>query len=205
MDTSRNEPQHAGSKAGLRSLLKTTRDAAPAKLRSELSEAACLHAAGLLETAAAASMLVYIPFRSELDTWPLIRSAWENGVSVVAPRSRKEDRFMELYRIDGPSDLQKGTYGIMEPDPAKAQPFDAVPEVIWVPGLAFDKSGGRLGYGGGYYDRLQERFTAGKRDAPEPLWIGLGYGFQIMEQVPADRHDLRLDGLVTESGIIMFA
>lgn len=205
MDTSRNEPQQAGSKAGMRSLLTTSRDAVSAELRSERSEAACRHAAGLLEQRAADSMLVYVPFRSELDTWPLIRWAWDSGVSVVAPRSRKEDRFLELYRITGPEDLQKGAYGIMEPDPETAEPYDDVPDIIWVPGLAFDRRGGRLGYGGGYYDRLQERLAAGKQDGPKPLWIGLGYELQILVQVPADSHDLRLDGLVTESGIFMFA
>lgn len=203
MDTSRNEPQHPGSKAGMRSLLKTARDAIPVELRSELSEAACRHAAGLMEQRAAGSMLVYVPFRSELDTWPLIRWAWNSGVSVAVPRSCKEDRFLELYMVTDPDDLQKGAYGIMEPDPERVEPCDEVPDVIWVPGLAFDRRGGRLGYGGGYYDRLQERFAAGRQTEPKPLWIGLGYELQIMEQVPADRHDLRLDGLVTESGIIM--
>ncbi|WP_160308964.1 5-formyltetrahydrofolate cyclo-ligase [Paenibacillus sp. DMB20] len=71
--------------------------------------------------------------------------------------------------------------------------------------MAFDRKGGRLGYGGGYYDRLRERLNLqesarGKRS----LWIGLAYEIQLMDKVPTESHDLRLDGLITENGCIKF-
>lgn len=207
MNTFWNERQNHVSKTELRSVKAASRDSIPEKQRNKLSAEVCDHAADLLKKASAGSMLVYVPFRSELDTWPLIRWAWNNGVTVVVPRSLKHDRSMELYNLRSAEELERGSYGIMEPHPMKAELWDeaAVPDVIWVPGLAFDRKGGRLGYGGGYYDRLRERLNLqesarGKRS----LWIGLSYEIQLMDIVPMESHDLRLDGLITENGCIKF-
>lgn len=176
-------------------------------LRDQISGQVCRHAAEFLMLNHVKSMLVYVPFRSELDTWPLITWAWENGVDVIVPRSIKESRMMELYTLHSKDELIRGAYGILEPDPTHASQClaDVVPEIIWVPGLAFDRLGGRLGYGGGYYDRLRDRVlltTQMNEECKPPLWIGLGYEAQLTNQVPMEYHDLRLDGLITENGYI---
>ena len=84
----------------------------------------------------------------------------------------------------GLDELVPGAYGILEPDPNKAKRCDAsfIPDVVIVPGLAFDLQGGRLGYGGGYYDRFNERLhqLAAYEDKQVPLWIGAGYESQLL-------------------------
>ena len=195
----------SASKAELRAHKASLRDTLPGSLREELSSKVCHHAAELLRSGGMSSMLVYVPFRSELDTRPLIAWAWENGIDVIVPRSLRENGMMELYGIRSWGELVKGAYGIPEPDPLRAEKCreDVVPDIVWVPGLAFDLSGGRLGYGGGYYDRLRDRLqleTAGENR--KPLWVGLGFEVQVSDQVPMECHDLRLDGLITENGYI---
>ncbi|MFC7678357.1 5-formyltetrahydrofolate cyclo-ligase [Paenibacillus sp. GCM10028914] len=193
------------SKAELRAHQISLRDSITGSLREELSGQACRYAAELLTDTRVQSMLVYIPFRSELDTRPLISWAWKNGVDVIVPRSLKENRMMELYSLHSWDELMKGSYGILEPDPLRAQkcPEDVIPGIVWVPGLAFDRLGGRLGYGGGYFDRLRERILTKENDGHNiPLWIGLGYEVQLTDHVPMECHDLRLDGLITENGYI---
>ncbi|WP_054956564.1 5-formyltetrahydrofolate cyclo-ligase [Paenibacillus dakarensis] len=194
------------SKSELRAHQVSLRDSIADPIRAEHSAKACRHAADLMVSTRAESMLAYVPFRSELDTWPLIRWGWRNGMDVLVPKSLKDNRVMELYYLQSPDELVKGTYGILEPDPVRAKkcPEDVVPGMIWVPGLAFDTMGGRLGYGGGYYDRLRDRMLhAGKvQEWKAPLWIGLGYGVQLIDHVPMECHDLRLDGLITENGYL---
>lgn len=196
----------SGSKTELRGQQISLRDSITSSLREEISGQVCRHAAEFLMLNRVESMMVYVPFRSELDTWPLIIWAWENGVGVIVPRSIKENRVMELYNLHRPDELIKGAYGIFEPDPSHASkcPESVVPEVIWVPGLAFDLMGGRLGYGGGYYDRLRDRMLQTKTNEERkiPSWIGLGYEAQLINRVPMECHDLRLDGLITENGYI---
>lgn len=117
---------------------------------------------------------------------------------------------MELRKIDSPADdWTPGRWGVPEPNPAATEPYPISGEidVVIVPGLAFDRKGGRLGYGGGYYDRL---YAARRAAAPEPsrrtLWIGFAYARQVEEEeeLPKEPHDLPLNGLATEEGIIWF-
>ncbi|NMO95740.1 5-formyltetrahydrofolate cyclo-ligase [Paenibacillus lemnae] len=200
-----HNPLTPALKRELRSRAGVLRDALGSELRQRLSMEACLHSTRWMQEKGISSMMVYLPFRSELDTWPMIHWAWDHGVTVAVPRSLKGTRDMELYCLSREDELIVGAYGIREPDPQTADAFQEIPEVIWVPGLAFDVQGGRLGYGGGYYDTLCSRLRAltmegGKR----PLWMGIGCSPQLMENVPMDDHDLRLDGLVTDMGLIKF-
>ncbi|MGG4143908.1 5-formyltetrahydrofolate cyclo-ligase [Paenibacillus algorifonticola] len=145
-------------------------------------------------------IMCYVPFRSELDLWPLINWLWSTRREVIVPRCHPLDRSMTLYRLQSQADLMEGAYGIREPDPAKCVelPQGHAPDSIIVPGIQFDRMGGRMGYGGGYYDRFAERAgKAGKR----AFWIGAAYEAQVAEQVPMQEHDLKMNGIVTESGI----
>lgn len=108
---------------------------------------------------------------------------------------------MTLYRLESWSQLAPGSYGIREPDSAKAAALSAdyLPDTIIVPGLAFDRLGGRMGYGAGYYDRFAERLgRLAERREQKLLWIGAGFEAQFVERVPLEVHDLRLDGVVSE-------
>lgn len=186
-----------------------------AKLRSELapaehsakSAAACGHAAEWLRSRQASCVMLYMPFRSELDTKPLIEWCLKEGVVVILPRVHPSDRSMALYRLDGWEGLAPGAYGIMEPDPERCVPFDAHDriDVVFAPGLAFDKKGGRLGYGGGYYDRFAANGSGYSVPPPrKACWLGVAYELQLVEDLPMQEHDKRMDGIVTENGIMFF-
>ncbi|WP_438347564.1 5-formyltetrahydrofolate cyclo-ligase [Paenibacillus sp. FA6] len=157
-----------------------------------------------LETMGIANFLVYIPFRSELNTRPLIEWGWNKGLEVLVPRCDPSNYSMEMYPLRDWNELSPGAYGIEEPDPLRttAVGYRFVPEAIVLPGLAFDRTGGRLGYGSGYYDRLYERLQPWIEADKPPILIGLGYNMQIVDKVPMDEHDAALNMLVTEKGIV---
>ena len=110
---------------------------------------------------------------------------------------------MELRKVETLSDWIPGKWGVPEPDPRRTlliegtQPLD----VVLVPGIAFHIQGGRLGYGGGYYDRLYaERQRSGN---DETLWLGFSFAAQVVpERLPVEPHDLRLSALATEDRVV---
>lgn len=170
--------------------------------REDLSSLVCKHAWEWMESEGVASLMAYVSFRSELDTHPLIARAWEGHREVLLPRVLPANGTMTIHVVNSWNELELGTYGIHEPivsvgsqDPGAIP----LPEVVFVPGLAFDLRGGRLGYGRGYYDRLYASWEAA---AKPPVWIGLAYGMQLVPEVPMDEHDAFMDMLITENGIV---
>jgi|HigsolmetaGSP12D_1036236.scaffolds.fasta_scaffold00348_16 5-formyltetrahydrofolate cyclo-ligase len=151
------------------------------------------------------SVGVYGAFRSEADPSGCADWCLANGHLVCAPRI-DGDR-LELRRIEAADDWIAGRWGVPEPDPVRTLPLPdgEAPDVILVPGLAFDRLGRRIGYGGGYYDRWYAdcaRIHSGPGSA-RPLWIGFAFQLQVAnEPLPVEPHDLKLDGLATEDGIL---
>ncbi|WP_186438554.1 5-formyltetrahydrofolate cyclo-ligase [Cohnella terricola] len=152
------------------------------------------------------SLCAYAPFRSEASPVPLMETCWSMGDSIYAPRIRTAGEGMELRRVTGMSDWAPGRWGVPEPDPQRAELMEeANPiDVVLVPGMAYSLSGGkiaRLGYGGGYYDRLySERSRVTDK---RTLWIGFAYALQVVaEPLPIEPHDLPLDGLATDEDLI---
>jgi 5-formyltetrahydrofolate cyclo-ligase len=191
----------------LRDRLLRIRDSAEAEMRREASAAACGYAAEWLLQEECRSFAAYVPFRSELDTSPLIEWAWRTGIDVLVPRANRADRSMTTHLLASWDELAPGAYGIMEPDPALAPalPEHFVPDAVFVPGSGFDRKGGRLGYGGGYYDRYRARLQSVLPSGREaPFWIGIGFGFQLIPDIPMEPHDARVQGLITEDGIQWF-
>ncbi|MGG3281774.1 5-formyltetrahydrofolate cyclo-ligase [Paenibacillus solani] len=205
MTKSGEEIKRLSAKQALRIEMASRRDELSEEERAERSKQACGYASDFMKRLRLQSMMIYVPFRSELDSRPLIEWAWREGVHVIVPRSMPEDRSMELYELKAWIELAPGAYGIWEPDPSRSHKWmNGNPDIIWVPGLAFDRTGGRLGYGGGYYDRLSDRLGEGAQDnthqTREPLWMGIAYEVQVVEHVPMEDHDRVLDGLITERG-----
>lgn len=175
------------------------RNSIPAEERARWSAEACAHATAWIEEQSIDSFMVYLAIRSELDLTSLIEWGWRTGRTVIAPRSNETDRSMTLYHLEDWSQLEKGTYGILEPSPSLARETRIMPQVVFTPGLAFDRNGGRLGYGGGYYDRFaRANSDISKSDAVKPLWIGTAYEAQLIDAVPTEGHDAVMDGIVTE-------
>jgi 5,10-methenyltetrahydrofolate synthetase len=188
-------------KAALRKGLTKLRDGISIEERSARSSAACRYLAEWMEEHEVRGFMCYVPFRSELDTRALVEWGWKTEREVIVPKCYPADRSMTLHRLDSWSGLKAGAYGILEPDPAKcpALPDSYRPELIVTPGLAFDSKGGRLGYGGGYYDRFAERLGHEQGEASQLVrWLGIAFEDQLMEEIPMQAHDKRMDGIVTE-------
>ncbi|WP_372009560.1 5-formyltetrahydrofolate cyclo-ligase [Paenibacillus chitinolyticus] len=147
-------------------------------------------------------VLAYIPFRTECGIHRTIEACWEAGIRVFVPRSLHASRELLFHEIRQWKDLRKGMHGIMEPDPlspALQDPLAAF--AVLVPGLAFDTACGRLGYGGGYYDRFLEKLLQAAREEGRnaPLFAAAAFDVQLVERLPVEPHDIRLNVLITES------
>lgn len=127
--------------------------------RSKLSSEVCHYALEWLELKGITSLMAYVSFRSELDTRPLITQAWKDQRKVLLPRVIPASGEISVHAVNAWSDLEPGAYGIQEPIVSSRDLLEIeeikLPAVVFVPGLAFDLQGGRLGYGRGYYDRLR--------------------------------------------------
>lgn len=140
-------------------------------------------------------VLLYASFGSEIDTYLLIDKLIEMGKNVALPRCSSE-RSMTFHIIGSVADLHEGMYRIPEPDSALPQPVISDKTVCIIPGLAFTEDGGRLGYGGGYYDKFII-------ENPGIITIALAYEQLIVDQLPIMQHDLRVDKIVTEERTVL--
>lgn len=190
-------------KQNFRSRQAKRRDELPTERRAVWSVAACRHMASFLDHRAVESLMAYIPFRSELDLSALIEWGWARDKDIIIPRCVVADRSMTLHRLRSWDQLASGAYGIKEPNPdlSPALALNAIPKVIIVPGLAFDLKGGRLGYGGGYYDRFAAACKSDHAHDQPMIWIGAAFEEQLVDEVPLEVHDVRMDGIVTEKGV----
>lgn len=192
---SRPDDAIAQQKRALRRETIARRDALDARTREAHSRAICRRVAESPEFQGARTVLLFASFGSEVDTTGLLEAARAAGQQLVLPRVNPTTRALELRRVhDLAGDLAPGGWGIPEPRP------DRCPEVpageidfVLVPGVAFDRQLRRLGYGGGYYDciltGLPDRSAA----------IAVCFAVQIVPEVPADAHDVRVPVLITES------
>lgn len=142
-------------------------------------------------------LFIYVNFRSEVETLPLIEQCLALGKTVAVPLTVTDGFQLIPYRlIDSARDLIPGYCGILEPDPervVKIEPGQI--ETVVLPGSVFDLHGGRLGYGGGYYDRFLQNA------APRACRIGVAFAEQVVSRVPVQAHDQSLHILVTEKDI----
>lgn len=139
-------------------------------------------------------VLTYAAMPSEVNVWEIIQKC--PHLRYALPRVLGEGEMLECREFaNAEQDLCEGTYGIREPDPDKC-PLVSLAEIkaIILPGLAFDKQGGRLGKGGGYYDRLLEAAH------PEALRVGVCFECQLTPLVPTEAHDQRASLIITPSG-----
>lgn len=185
------------AKRSLRERILHARDALPAATRERYAAAIVTALCAREDFRQARTVLLSLAFRSEWETRPLLRTALASGKSVAAPRVNAARRMLETYAVSDPErDLGPGYRGIAEPLP-HCPPL-ALEAVDWVlvPGVAFDMHGHRLGYGGGYYDRLLPLL---RDDAHR---VAGAFDLQIVERVPIAPHDRPLDAILTETRVI---
>jgi 5-formyltetrahydrofolate cyclo-ligase len=187
------DPRLDAEKAALRQLMRGRRAALGSAERDAWSQAICRSVVELLDARAARVVLTFLSFGSEVSTVGLVDHLAGAGSRVLLPLVRDGALFAADYR---PGDaLMASAYGPLEPVPERpADPVDL--EAVVLPGLAFDRRGVRLGYGGGYFDRFLAPLS------PRPLLVAVGFALQVLPEVPGGPHDVPVDFVVTEREVI---
>ena len=138
-------------------------------------------------------IMVYKRLGNEADTSPIISKAFADGKALVFPVTDAESGKITPYYADESTEFVSGGFSVSEPkNSVQANPFDI--DVVLIPGIAFDSFGARVGFGKGCYDMFLPKTNA--------LKIGYCYQFQLADKIPASDHDINMDYVITESGII---
>lgn len=145
----------------------------------------------LREYSQADTVFTYLSKELEVDTLAIVQAAWANQKRVAVPRCIPGTRDMEFYYIRSWQDLERASFGVMEPIVQQCEKVtDESRGFCLVPGFSFDVQGYRLGYGGGYYDRFLSRFGG--------FTVGVCYSFCVQWNLPHGYYDRSVDLLVTE-------
>lgn len=170
------------SKTKIRDYIKKKREALDPVEKEKLDKKIFAKIETNLKFKKAKTILVYMSHKNEVDVINFIKNK-----NIVLPRVNNET--LDLYLIESSDDLEEGTYGIMEPKTSckKVRPDDI--DLAFIPGVAFDKNGHRIGYGKGFYDKLGKILNCPK--------FGLAYDFQIVDKIPFESHDIPVDLIIT--------
>lgn len=183
------------AKRTLRKSCATARDALPLEVRAASAERIAALGLAFSGPRPGATVSVYAAMSSEIDPATLLARLAGEGYATCLPVIQPLGNPLKFCAWMPGEPLVTRTWGIREPTEAAPE---VEPDVLLVPLLAFDRRGFRLGYGGGYYDRTLQRLRAMK-----PLIaIGLAFSEQELASLPCDRHDQRLDWILTPDGPI---
>lgn len=146
------------------------------------------------------NVLIYVSTKLEVGTIDLIKELLDRGVNVYTPRViNLEDGLMRFIKISSLNDLEVGCMNILEPKSNLLELDESKIDstfLLVMPGLAFDKNGHRLGYGGGFYDRFCNRVTK------DLVKVALSFDYQIVDSVSVNEFDVSVDVVITEKEII---
>lgn len=177
----------------VRQVMRERREAMTPGERLEKSRKICGYVLGLIRDDE--TVMVYSSKELEVNTRSLIGDLYSSGNPVIVPIIVREDVSLRLSYLKDPSVLVLSTFGVPEPIgneiPARAGEVDT----IILPMLGFDRRGGRLGYGAGYYDRFLVRNPRIRR-------IGIAFACQEAEEIPCDVNDIHMNLIITEDGIV---
>ncbi|MCR5595989.1 MAG: 5-formyltetrahydrofolate cyclo-ligase [Lachnospiraceae bacterium] len=178
------------------------RDSLSADIRKRNDKEIHKRVLSVISDVKADTILIYVSFRSEADTYGLINELLKKGIKVAVPKV--EDKDICFYYIDSEDDLQKGYMGIYEPkdkclqwEPEYDHKTDSGHErtMVICPGSVFDRKLNRTGYGGGFYDRFLSKY-------PDMYRMGICYECQMTDNMPADEWDIKMDVVINEQEII---
>jgi len=141
-------------------------------------------------------LFIFVSFGSEVDTHKIISCALNDGKIVYVPKIKSKDKGIEIFRINTLSDLKLGYFNILEP--LENCPVGNIKDIdlILIPGIAFDRNGGRIGYGAGFYDRFLTNINSA---VPK---LALAYQFKVLDEVPITEFDVRIDGIISNKELI---
>jgi 5-formyltetrahydrofolate cyclo-ligase len=142
----------------------------------------------------AATVVLFSTLAGEVETSPIIRLAQRDGKRLYFPRMIS-GASLEFVHVSDMASMRRGRYGVLEP--ARASELLTSDALILVPGIAFDRKGGRLGRGAGYYDRALAGFDRG---VDRIQFFGVCFSVQLVDAVPMTSVDVRMDRVLTEDG-----
>ena len=175
------------------------REQVPESERARWSRSIAAHIAEMEPYRSASVILAYMNFGAEFESEIQVRQALASGKILLLPKVNTAMRELELYRVeDVDMQLAPGAYGIREPVVERCKQLMKLEEIefILLPGVAFGRDGARLGYGGGFFDKLLARM------AHRPVLVAGAYSMQLVANIPMEANDRRVDWLVTESETI---
>lgn len=184
---------HQEEKTKLRSLFLAKREALNEALVKDLSCKISQKIFKFLLLQRFTKLAFYMAKGKEVSLSKAIGKFFVEGKKVYLPKTWLKERRLTFHRVYSFSDLVPGPFGLLEPNPKNEEADLGTLEVIFIPGLGFDVKGYRLGYGGGFYDRVLRETSA--------LKVGVCYSFQLVESLPVEPHDVPVDLIITESGI----
>jgi 5-formyltetrahydrofolate cyclo-ligase len=190
------EPARSTLRAGL---LRRRREVRPGE-RLRAARLVAQNVERYLQLKAGWRIAVYASLPSELDSGPLIEFARARGCRVYLPRIDRSRASRSMRFIEMSGGMRRNRLGIEEPAGGAALGARWL-DMVFLPLVAFDRHGLRLGTGGGFYDRAFA-YRHGRLAWHSPPLIGVGYAFQQLEHITPQAHDVRLDAVVTEEGII---
>ena len=188
-------------KPSLRKSLIMHREALSAETRNELSAAITSRVTGLPEYLNATTVLGYMNIGAEYSSELWVAQALADGKRLILPRVNHHSNLLDLYWVEDPdTQLAHGLWGIREPIVQRCKRLEALNEVEFalLPGVAFTRDGARLGYGGGYYDKL----LAEKGKGLNPVLVAGAFSMQLVEHIPLEDTDVKMNWIITEQEAI---
>ena len=170
--------------------------------RRDCSREITSHLTGLPVYIRSQVVLGYMSFGAEYDTESWLLHAMQQGKEVWLPKVNRETRQLELYRVrDLQTDVAPGAWEIPEPLPERCDRMEDFGRMdfMLLPGVAFGRDGARLGYGGGFYDKLLERIEKSRQGMP--VLAAAAFSMQVVTGIPMESCDRRVQWLLTEQGV----
>ena len=180
-------------KNSIRQILRHRKEAMMPENRLEKSKRVCYHIMTLIQDGE--TVMVYTSKEKEVNTTPLITKLFENGNPVIVPIIVKDDISLRLSYLRDFSVLVPSTFGVPEPIGNEILATGENVDTIILPMLGFDRTGGRMGYGAGYYDRFLAKNQKVRK-------IGIAFACQEYDNLPVDGNDIPMDYIITEEGIV---
>lgn len=180
-------------KNSIRQILRQRKEAMIPENRLEKSKRVCYHIMTLIQDGE--TVMVYTSKEKEVNTTPLITTLFENGNPVIVPIIVKDDISLRLSYLRDFSVLVPSTFGVPEPIGNEILATGENVDTIILPMLGFDRTGRRMGYGAGYYDRFLAKNQKVRK-------IGIAFACQEYDNLPVDRNDIPMDYIITEEGIV---
>jgi len=190
-------------KKRLREKLLKTRDSIPHELKSAKESAIEDRLFSHSVFINAQSILMYVSFRSEVDTRKYLNDIIKLGKKLVLPLVDTRHKVLKLYEVTNPNELTPGYMGILEPGILRYRRRSLKDiDLVIIPGTGFDPKGNRLGYGGGYYDKLLSMESREMANVEHITTVALAFEEQIGEKIPSEPHDIKVDMIVTDERLI---